>query len=192
VYVPAFCDSCAAVFRSDIVVEDSTDETFAGTTAGPCPVCGGMGHIPDGVFTFVGNTIEILSAPQRTKDELTSLANILTESCGNRLSPDEITEKINAEVPGLPGLANLLPQTRAELYSFVVLIVAVISLLLQENRDGDGATKVSVEQTINHILNETNTQADSLGLLSKPIAGRNEPCPCGSGKRYKRCCGQLT
>ena len=21
--------------------------------------------------------------------------------------------------------------------------------------------------------------------------GRNEPCPCGSGKRYKRCCGQL-
>ena len=22
--------------------------------------------------------------------------------------------------------------------------------------------------------------------------GRNEPCPCGSGKKYKRCCGQVT
>ena len=22
--------------------------------------------------------------------------------------------------------------------------------------------------------------------------GRNEPCPCGSGKKYKRCCGQNT
>lgn len=21
----------------------------------------------------------------------------------------------------------------------------------------------------------------------KPLAGRNEPCPCGSGKKYKRC-----
>ena len=21
--------------------------------------------------------------------------------------------------------------------------------------------------------------------------GRNEPCPCGSGKKYKRCCGAL-
>ncbi|MBV9469645.1 MAG: SEC-C domain-containing protein, partial [Abitibacteriaceae bacterium] len=21
-------------------------------------------------------------------------------------------------------------------------------------------------------------------------AGRNEPCPCGSGRKYKRCCGQ--
>jgi len=22
--------------------------------------------------------------------------------------------------------------------------------------------------------------------------GRNEPCPCGSGKKYKRCCGAAT
>jgi SEC-C motif domain protein len=22
-----------------------------------------------------------------------------------------------------------------------------------------------------------------------PQAGRNDPCPCGSGKKYKRCCG---
>ncbi len=22
--------------------------------------------------------------------------------------------------------------------------------------------------------------------------GRNEPCPCGSGKKYKRCCGEIT
>jgi uncharacterized protein len=23
----------------------------------------------------------------------------------------------------------------------------------------------------------------------KPV-GRNEPCPCGSGKKYKKCCGR--
>jgi len=22
--------------------------------------------------------------------------------------------------------------------------------------------------------------------------GRNDPCPCGSGKKYKQCCGKLT
>ena len=22
-----------------------------------------------------------------------------------------------------------------------------------------------------------------------PKVGRNEPCPCGSGKKYKKCCG---
>ena len=25
-----------------------------------------------------------------------------------------------------------------------------------------------------------------------PKAGRNEACPCGSGKKYKRCCGGAT
>ena len=25
-----------------------------------------------------------------------------------------------------------------------------------------------------------------------PKVGRNEPCPCGSGKKYKRCCGRAT
>ena len=28
--------------------------------------------------------------------------------------------------------------------------------------------------------------------LEKPKVGRNEPCPCGSGKKYKKCCGQGT
>jgi len=22
--------------------------------------------------------------------------------------------------------------------------------------------------------------------------GRNEPCPCGSGKKYKQCCGKVS
>jgi preprotein translocase subunit SecA len=26
----------------------------------------------------------------------------------------------------------------------------------------------------------------------QPKVGRNDPCPCGSGKKYKKCCGQNT
>jgi preprotein translocase subunit SecA len=25
---------------------------------------------------------------------------------------------------------------------------------------------------------------------SGPKVGRNDPCPCGSGKKYKQCCGR--
>lgn len=28
------------------------------------------------------------------------------------------------------------------------------------------------------------------GVRSAPKVGRNAPCPCGSGKKYKRCCGR--
>jgi uncharacterized protein YecA (UPF0149 family) len=24
-----------------------------------------------------------------------------------------------------------------------------------------------------------------------PKVGRNEPCPCGSGKKFKNCCGRI-
>jgi uncharacterized protein YecA (UPF0149 family) len=27
-------------------------------------------------------------------------------------------------------------------------------------------------------------------VISEKPPGRNEPCPCGSGKKYKRCCMQ--
>jgi preprotein translocase subunit SecA len=28
--------------------------------------------------------------------------------------------------------------------------------------------------------------------LEQPKVGRNDPCPCGSGKKYKKCCGATT
>lgn len=31
-------------------------------------------------------------------------------------------------------------------------------------------------------------QASALNPAKKP--GRNDPCPCGSGKKYKKCCGR--
>jgi preprotein translocase subunit SecA len=33
--------------------------------------------------------------------------------------------------------------------------------------------------------------ANSAGLAQVPAVGRNEPCPCGSGRKYKHCHGQL-
>jgi len=36
--------------------------------------------------------------------------------------------------------------------------------------------------------NEEITPSLPESLPSKPKIGRNEPCPCGSGKKYKKCC----
>src|SRR5437762_3512168 len=42
--------------------------------------------------------------------------------------------------------------------------------------NGDGAGEVSIDLPIRRSL---------------PKVGRNEPCPCGSGKKYKNCCGRV-
>lgn len=39
---------------------------------------------------------------------------------------------------------------------------------------------------------EGDSQAETKNepILSEPKIGRNEQCPCGSGKKYKKCCGK--
>ena len=36
----------------------------------------------------------------------------------------------------------------------------------------------------------TNRSEAPVSAKSEKVAGRNDPCPCGSGKKYKNCCGQ--
>ncbi|MFQ5411140.1 MAG: preprotein translocase subunit SecA [Phycisphaerae bacterium] len=48
----------------------------------------------------------------------------------------------------------------------------------QLERDREAAMKAQGEQKIETIRRE------------KPKVGRNAPCPCGSGKKYKQCCGR--
>ncbi len=48
------------------------------------------------------------------------------------------------------------------------------------DRDREAAMRAQGEQKIETIRRE------------KPKVGRNEPCPCGSGKKYKQCCGKKT
>ncbi len=43
------------------------------------------------------------------------------------------------------------------------------------NGDGDGAGEVTLDLPVRRNL---------------PKVGRNDPCPCGSGKKYKNCCGR--
>ena len=33
-------------------------------------------------------------------------------------------------------------------------------------------------------------QKNSKTVVKGPKVGRNDPCPCGSGKKYKKCCGR--
>ena len=42
----------------------------------------------------------------------------------------------------------------------------------------------------NMLYDENTILENSVPVSSLPTAGRNEPCPCGSGKKYKKCCLQ--
>ncbi len=48
-----------------------------------------------------------------------------------------------------------------------------------------------VERSINERPDFSSSKPQSpINAISHPKAGRNDPCPCGSGKKYKKCCGK--
>ena len=42
---------------------------------------------------------------------------------------------------------------------------------------------------IDYVAEATRIRAQALQKVITPRVGRNDPCPCGSKKEYKKCCG---
>ena len=69
---------------------------------------------------------------------------------------------------------------------------AYIEIDEQREADFDAAViRVCLENEIaQHIKYEdVDTEPVTAPLRAGPRVGRNEPCPCGGGKKYKHCCG---
>ncbi len=43
---------------------------------------------------------------------------------------------------------------------------------------------------VTDAANAAEAQAKAKPVRTGPKVGRNDPCPCGSGKKYKQCCGK--
>ncbi len=46
------------------------------------------------------------------------------------------------------------------------------------------------EQRNNKIVHDTHVKVKGTPIKNDKKIGRNDPCPCGSGKKYKQCCGK--
>ena len=68
-----------------------------------------------------------------------------------------------------------------------------------EERRAEEAMRAAEAENVQYQHSDYNAAADNGGSVQQPLnlpegvrVGRNEPCPCGSGKRYKNCHGALS
>ena len=56
------------------------------------------------------------------------------------------------------------------------------------------ATHPAAQGIAQAMQESSETEAEQEGTFRRevPKVGRNDPCPCGSGKKYKQCCGKLS
>jgi uncharacterized protein YchJ len=61
---------------------------------------------------------------------------------------------------------------------------------LHNGKDRNIFEKISQSKGIGLFGDDESYFRNTVPIIAEPKIGRNEPCPCGSGKKYKKCCGK--
>ena len=197
--IPAFCDLCGTPFSSGIFVENCRNISLSGNKSGPCPSCGGIGSVPDGVFNVIGDVIEILNAPVRTVSQLQSYVQLLRAAKEQNLSGSELRREIDEKAPELSSIGKFLPKTPADLFAFLTVLISLLTYITSltkdkevSNDDLERMMDKAIERMLLHQENEVlRRENERLKTQEEAQFPRNSQCPCGSGQRFKRCCGKL-
>ena len=62
-----------------------------------------------------------------------------------------------------------------------------------ERKETVRITNQALQNAVNELNNnvkESRSKSNEPIKNNEPTVGRNAPCPCGSGKKYKNCCGR--
>lgn len=104
---------------------------------------------------------------------------------------ESIEQRIEREIDALPGMIKSKlkdPQVKQRFID------------IAKRMEKDGVDFKSIRQMKKWMKeHEAELKAEQLGgpvqkvetvVHEGPKIGRNDPCPCGSGKKYKKCCGK--
>ena len=120
VVLPARCQVCGTWFPSGFMIGFGSTAGMVGNTSGPCPVCGGMGRIPDGVYNFEKLVEQVV--PQLSGPEIASLHT----SVGNSKQPSQVVDALDKDPRWRAVVEYLRPKTGAEIAAYVALLYAVL------------------------------------------------------------------
>ena len=137
---------------------------FCGSDAVRSFSSGTREYAPELLTTF------LVAACEARDVELTDIAEVDLKPALLKLARLQVPESVKAEVPALCG--------------------AILADLETQGRLGGGRILGAYVRALKDAF------AEAASGRAKPIKnpgsriGRNDPCPCGSGKKYKKCCGK--
>ena len=99
--------------------------------------------------------------------------------------PNTILDRVSTKYSNFMDVVNEIMGTN---YNYEELIKNYKSDYL-ENKIYSSATILFCSQSFSEIFDYITTPVESKPQITEKV-GRNEPCPCGSGKKYKNCCGK--
>jgi SEC-C motif len=201
--VPGICDQCGAVFFSpNISFGTGGTVITAGTRVGPCPHCGSMGSVPDGMYQAFGETLQILAKTPSSAASLQHLAAVLRSARELGKDREATADAIEKEAPEFAGLAGGLREVKGwTVYQWLSLLLLLIGILISHYANSGTPSEFTpqqVEQLFSefaqgHAVLAPSRQESSPSPPARtqpPVVHPNDPCQCGSGNRYRHCHGR--
>ena len=99
--------------------------------------------------------------------------------------PNTILERVSTQYPNFMEVVNELMETN---YTFEELVKNYKSDYL-ENKIYSSATILFCSNAFSQIFDYISEPKPQAPVVTEKV-GRNDPCPCGSGKKFKNCCGK--
>ena len=165
---PAVCKTCGTIFASPFEIAAGVRNVqFVGPgEISPCPKCGGSGTIPNGVYSALNETSLAFTTGKVSAEDLERFLGLLKSARERDAAPEQVADSIKAEVPELSKVADALPKTRSELYAFLAVLIALVSVLLNTCQSDKSRSKLSetevknvVETTINIVYQQETSAA---------------------------------
>lgn len=194
--IPVVCKNCGRLFLAPRLIGGTGNAriTFTNSRVSPCPYCGGIGRIPDGVYELAQGVIRYLGDAGLTSADLRALQTVLTQATQDDTAPDDVAAKVRESVPNAVGLLTFLKSPSGlALAQWLMFLVALIGILIAHS-DAQ-LTPAEIEQIISEALSHdtgapATTTPSAVAPMTPATPSRNARCPCGSGKTYKNCHGR--
>lgn len=97
------------------------------------------------------------------------------------LTDEEIMMELNMIAPGI--LSQLKSPEQRD------LVIRIYRKMIEDGVDVKNEKEVEKWMKANQDKFASDLPKVETYRREKPKVGRNDPCPCGSGKKYKKCCG---
>lgn len=178
----AVCQQCQRPFRaSHVIGGHAATITMTNVQVGPCPFCGGMGRVPDGIYELFNDAIKTFRALKVNTTDLQQLKEILQAAEVSGSTPEQAASEVEQSKPEFGPVADWVRR-----HPQISLLLTILTIILGQQRtpatDVDVTVNVqtpSVEEVINQLPMEGEKagEPDRTPAVSSKV-GRNEPCPC--------------
>lgn len=164
VMLPAICDNCGTIFASGFDFASVRNISMRGNKSGPCPKCGEMGSIPDGVYDVVDNVINVTA--------LSKLSNVQLLKIRDDLQNAQTIEQQKEIIKSSPyGKMVENDDEKFDVKSFISWLIIIIEVLTALNGYRNNLKEPEQEMTITQddvieymIKNQVKFEGDEIDL----------------------------